>query len=127
MRTIVIVIVRDFLSVCHCAQAIKIIPLVFGDSKGIYLMYNVPLRLRSLTVFNMAKSMKCTSRYLRGLGRLWRSEDVFSPAPLRLNVEIYIFSVSFIAWLSCPANLNEKPEIAVARKLCLLTAREFAR
>ena len=63
----------------------------------------------------------------RGLGRLWRSEDVFSPAPLRLNVEIYSVSVSFISWLSCPANLNEKPEIAVARKLCLLTAREFAR
>lgn len=43
---------RDFLSVCHCAQVIKIIPFVFGDSKGIYLVFNVPLRPRSLTVFN---------------------------------------------------------------------------
>ena len=38
---------RDFLSVCHCAQVIKIIPFVFGDSKGSYLVYNVPLRPRS--------------------------------------------------------------------------------
>ena len=40
---------------------------------------------------------------------------MFSSALLRLNVEIYIFSVSFTAWLSCPVNLNEKPEIAVVR------------
>jgi len=38
-----------------------------------------------------------------------------------------IFSVIFIAWLSFPANWNEKLEIAVARKLFLLTAREFAK
>ena len=43
---------RDFLSVCRYAQVIQIIPFVFGDSKGIYLVYNVPLRPRSLTVFN---------------------------------------------------------------------------
>ena len=56
---------RDFLSVYHCAQVIKIIPFVFGDSKGIYLVYNVPLRPKSLTVFNMAASTKCTSSSLR--------------------------------------------------------------
>ena len=56
---------RDFLSVCHCAQVIKIIPFVFGDSKGSYLVYNVPLRPRSLRVFNMAAITTCTSSSLR--------------------------------------------------------------
>ena len=56
---------RDFLSVCHCAQVIKIIPFVFGDSKGSYLVYNVPLRPSSLRVFNMAAITTCTSSSLR--------------------------------------------------------------
>ena len=56
---------RDFLSVCHCGQVIKIIPFVFGNSKGIYLRYNISLRPRSLTVFNMAAPVKCTSSPLR--------------------------------------------------------------
>ena len=38
--------------------------------------------------FAMILRYRSTLNYIRGLGRTWRSEDVLSSAPFRLNVEI---------------------------------------
>ena len=55
---------------------------------------------------------------------------MFSPAPLRLNVEIYFLaSISLHGRAAQQTCRNEKPEIeiVVTRKLFLMTAREFAK
>ena len=46
------------------------------------------------------------------LSRLWRSEEVFSPAPLRSYVEMYFLASISLHVLNCPVTRNSSGSYA---------------